>query len=112
MGGLGLIGDLMHAAVQQRDNGAYGKMRLAGTVLGPSFGLAMSGFDIAAGGFDALTDGDTDGRGQERMAVREAARRVPVIGGMSSVREAIVDGAFEPKSKSDNLFPDLFKRQY
>ena len=29
MGGLGLIGDVMHSAVTQVDNGAYGKIRIA-----------------------------------------------------------------------------------
>ena len=38
MGGLGLLGDVMHSTISQVDNGAYGKMRIASTFLGPSFG--------------------------------------------------------------------------
>jgi len=98
MGGLGLIGDVMHSAVTQVDNGAYGKIRIASTVAGPSFGAFMSAVDVAAGGKDALVGGDNS-NAKERSAVREMATRIPVVGGIRAAREGIVDTlAGEPDS--------------
>ncbi|NCW67104.1 MAG: hypothetical protein EBV86_00840, partial [Marivivens sp.] len=98
MGGLGLIGDVMHSAATQVDNGAYGKVRIASTVAGPTFGAFMSGIDVAAGAKDAIAGGDNS-NAKERTAVREAATRIPVLGGIRAAREGIVDTlAGEPSS--------------
>ena len=99
MGGLGLLGDILHSTVQQADNGAYGQLRVVSTLLGPSVGLVTDTVGILGGVKDYLTDGDENGTGKERAAVRDAVRRVPIIGGMGSVREAITDAAFEKSKK-------------
>ncbi len=98
MGGLGLIGDVMHSAVTQVDNGAYGKIRIASTIAGPSFGAFMSAVDVGAGAKDAMVGGDNS-NAKERSAVREMATRIPVVGGIRAAREGIVDTlAGEPDS--------------
>lgn len=90
MGGLGLLGDVIHSTVSQVDNGAYGKMRIASTFLGPSFGTGMAAVDVMAGAQDAAF-GSTDSNAKERTATRELATRIPVLGGIRRVREGIVD---------------------
>ena len=90
MGGLGLLGDVIHSTVSQADNGAYGQNRIASTFLGPSFGLGMSGITVFAGAQDAAVGGDNS-NAKERAAVRELAGRIPVIGGVRSAKENIVE---------------------
>jgi hypothetical protein len=105
MGGLGLVGDVMHSAVTQVDNGAYGKIRIASTVAGPSFGAFMSSVDVLAGAKDMAVGGDNS-NAKERSAVRELATRVPVVGGIRAAREGIVDTlAGEPNSGRRNKNP-------
>lgn len=87
MGGFGLIGDVIHSAVSQVDNGAYGQQRMWGTVLGPSFGLGNAGMQVTAGIFD---EGDNS-NSKERSAMREVATRIPILGGNRRIREGIVD---------------------
>tara|TARA_R100001509_G_scaffold44585_2_gene24228 strand:- start:605 stop:10186 length:9582 start_codon:yes stop_codon:yes gene_type:complete len=97
MGGLGLIGDMMHTAVEQIDNGAYGRERMWGTLLGPTFGLGNSVANVFAG------IGEEEGSGKARQAVREIANRIPVVGGNRAAKEAIVDavaGETDDGSKS------------
>ena len=98
MGGLGLLGEVMHSAVTQVDNGAYGKVRLASAALGPSFGAYMSSIDVLAGAKDMAVGGDNS-NAKERTMVREMATRIPVVGGVRAAREGIVDTlAGEPDS--------------
>jgi hypothetical protein len=100
MGGLGLLGDVIHSTVSQVDNGAYGKMRIASTFLGPSFGTAMASVDVAAGIMDT-----NDSNAKERTGTRELATRIPVLGGVRALRENIVDavaGEQSDRSNSDN----------
>ena len=87
MGGFGLIGDVIHSAVSQVDNGAYGQQRMWSTVLGPSFGLGNAGMQVTAGIFD---EGDNS-NAKERSAMREVATRIPILGGNRRIREGIVD---------------------
>ena len=101
MGGLGLLGDVIHSTVSQVDNGAYGKMRIASTFLGPSFGTAMASVDVVAG----ITD-TGDSNAKERTAAREAATRIPILGGIRAARENIVDAvAGEQSDRSGNKNP-------
>ena len=105
MGGLGLLGDIMHSTVTQADNGAYGKVRIASTFAGPSFGAFMSAIDVGAGAKDALVGGENS-NAKERTALREIATRVPVVGGIRAAREGVVDIlAGEPKSARDRKNP-------
>jgi len=97
MGGFGLIGDVIHSAVSQVDNGAYGQQRMWGTVLGPSFGLGNAGMQVTAGLFD---EGDNS-NSKERSAMREVATRIPILGGNRRIREGIVD-ATAGESESGN----------
>jgi len=86
MGGLGLLGDIMHSAVQQADNGAYGKVRMFSTLFGPTVGDMSAVMEIAGGIFDKK-----DSNAKERSAWREVATRVPVLGGVASFREGVTD---------------------
>lgn len=98
MGGLGLMGELLHDSVQQADQGgAYGAMRFFGNVGGPSVGTAWNAFDVASGGLNAITDGADDGTGKERAAVRAVAGRIPILGGNRAFKEGATDAiAGEP----------------
>ena len=96
MGGFGLMLDVMHSAVTQADNGAYGQVRFAETLLGPSFGDVMGGMQIAGG----IMDG-SESNAKERTAIRTAAGRIPIVGGIRAAREGIVDSiAGEPRRSS------------
>jgi hypothetical protein len=94
MGGLGLIGDMMHTAVEQIDNGAYGRERIWGTLLGPTFGLGNSGMNVIGGIMEE------EGSGKKRQAIRELANRIPVIGGNRAAKEAIVDSIAGEKEQN------------
>jgi hypothetical protein len=87
MGGLGLVGELLHSAAEQVDNGAYGQIRTASSLFGPTFGLGMSGMTVAAG----IVDDKDNSNAKERSAVRETVARVPIVGGIRSAREGITD---------------------
>jgi hypothetical protein len=93
MGGLGILGELMYDTVNQVDNGAYGKVRIAETFMGPSSGLFFDALTIAEGGMSAVGDAISgEGtNGKERAAVREVISRAPFIGQHSGMRESIVD---------------------
>lgn len=93
MGGLGILGELMYDTVNQVDNGAYGKVRIAETFMGPSSGLFFDALTIAEGGMSAVGDAISgEGtNGKERAAVREVVSRTPFIGQHSGMRESIVD---------------------
>ena len=87
----------MHTAVEQVDNGAYGRERIWGTLLGPTFGLGNSALNFAGGILEE------EGTGKKRQAVREIANRIPVVGGNRAAKEAIVDavaGESDDGSKS------------
>lgn len=100
MGGLGLLADLLHSTVAQIDNGAYGQTRVASAVLGPSFGLVFNdGFNVMAGVQDAAL-GDDNSNAKERTGARSVAGRIPVLGGIRSVREGIVDSIAGEAKKS------------
>ena len=90
MGGLGLLADLFHTTSQQLDNSAYGQQRIMSTLLGPSFGLGITGMNVTAGGLDATLD-RTQSNAKERTAVRDLVTRIPVLGGNRSFREGMVD---------------------
>ena len=95
MGGLGLFAEFFYNAASQADNGAYGKMRVASAVAGPSFSAVFdSGLTMAAGASDFITGEEKTGN--KRAALREMARRVPVAGGISDFREGAADLGGEP----------------
>lgn len=87
MGGLGLLFEMIHDIAAQVDNGAYGKVRVASTVLGPSAGTMFSAMDVAAGVFDSGENSNA----KERSAVREAVGRIPIAGQVKGFREMVVD---------------------
>jgi hypothetical protein len=93
MGGLGLLSNMMYDSAQQLDNGAYGQMRVASTVFGPSVGLFASSYNVAAGAGDAIGDamGNESTNSKERQGIRALAERVPVLGGIKALREGVVD---------------------
>jgi hypothetical protein len=96
MGGFGLMLDVMHSAVTQADNGSYGQVRFAETLLGPTFGDVMAGMQIAGG----IMDG-SESNSKERTAARAAVGRIPLVGGIRAAKEGIVDTiAGEPRKVS------------
>ena len=92
-GGLGLIGQLFYDSAAQLDNGAYGKWRSFELLAGPSLGLFSDGFDVGSGLMEMATDafGMESTNAKERQMVRETIGRAPVLGQITSVREALVD---------------------
>ena len=114
LGGLGLLADMMYQTTEQVDQGgAYGAMRTAGVVGGPWVGTLWAGYDVVSGGgWDAAMRGDNEnGTGKERNAARAVAQRIPVAGGIRSLREDIVDNVAgeptKPGKKSYWLEPEL-----
>jgi hypothetical protein len=92
LGGLGLLADMMYQTTEQVDQGgAYGAMRTAGVAGGPWVGTLWAGYDVVSGGWDAAMRGDENGTGKERNAMRAVAQRIPVAGGIRSLREDLVD---------------------
>lgn len=102
MGGLGLLGDIVYSVATQLDNGSYGEVRIGSTFLGPSFGAGISAVKVAAG----ATDSNEDSNAKERAAAREVATRIPVLGGIRSFREGVVDRVAGESSReaSNNPF--------
>ncbi|NDD53861.1 hypothetical protein EBZ39_08270 [bacterium] len=89
-GGLGLVGDILYGVGDQIDNGAYGYIRTAGLIGGPTVALGFSGFNVAAGATDAAF-GLNDSNAKERSGVREVVSRIPILGGVRAAREGITD---------------------
>lgn len=112
VGGFGLVFDMVHDTVGQLDNGAYGKNRTMQLVFGPSMGAAMSAWDATAGAADAVL-GSTginpdaaNSNAKERAAVREVARRIPILGGYRPFVEGAVNTiAGESGDHRANKFP-------
>ena len=112
-GGLGLFGDLLHDAVQQSDNGAFGQQRMAEAVLGPTYGMIFGDvFNVGAAAMNAVTEAATGegSAGVQRQGVREVVSRVPVLGGNRAFREGLVDLARQPSTKSSGVGGGPFKR--
>lgn len=95
-GGLGLLAETLYNSAEQLDNGAYGRSRIWGQVLGPTYGLGDQAINVAAGVQQAL--GDTGKNDKERQAVRDVLSRIPVIGGNKSIRETVTDAIAGEKS--------------
>lgn len=89
-GGFGLVGDILYGVGEQIDNGAYGYIRTAGLIGGPTVSLGYAGFNVAAGGADAAF-GLNESNAKERSGVREVVSRIPVLGGVRAAREGITD---------------------
>ena len=102
MGGVGLLGDILHSAVTQADNGSYGQTRFLQTLGGPSVGLITAGLSVLGGGMDSAF-GSSESNAKERTAVREIATRIPVVGGIKRAREGIVNSvAGEPTGNNSS----------
>lgn len=89
-GGFGLVGDILYGVGENIDNGAYGYIRTAGLIGGPTVSLGYAGFNVAAGGADAAF-GLNESNAKERSGVREVVSRIPVLGGVRAAREGITD---------------------
>ena len=89
LGGFGLLLEIMHDIADHADHGAYGKTRIASTIGGPAVGSMFSLIDMGVGAKDAAFGDESNAA--RRQGMREAVRRVPIIGQTSSAREAIVD---------------------
>lgn len=95
-GGFGLLADLFHKTAQNADNGAAGQQRIASAVFGPSFGTFMSGMNVATGATNAAVNFEPDSNAMQRGGFRELLQRVPILGGVTSLREGIVDQVVGP----------------
>ena len=112
-GGLGLLGDIFRTTVEQADNGAYGRQRVAEAILGPTYGLVFGdGMSVFAGVADAgseLMGGDVT-PGRQRQAIREVVGRTPFLGGNRVFKEGIVDGFKPTEGKSSGVGGSAYKR--
>ena len=116
-GGFGLLLEMIHDVLGQADNGAYGQVRVASTIFGPSVGIGTGAFNIGAGlieaGSDILLDSEPTTNSKERLAAREFAQRIPVLGGVRPFREALTDSLAGEQEKRNtqraakNQPPDL-----
>jgi hypothetical protein len=103
LGGFGLIMEMMHDIATNVDNGAWGKVRIASTIGGPSVGTAFSGIDVLAGALDIFQNPDSNSK--ERSGLREVVRRAPINGQTGAAREAIVDSiAGEAQGRGGSSF--------
>ena len=112
-GGLGLFGDLLHDAVQQSDNGAFGQQRMAEAVLGPTYGMIFGDlFNVGSAAMNVAKEAATGegSAGVQRQGVREVVSRVPVLGGNRAFREGAVNLARQPEGKSSGVGGGPFKR--
>jgi hypothetical protein len=92
--GLGIIAGMFTDAATQAENGAFGTERMISTVFGPSAGTGISAWHVMQGALD----GNERSTYPERTAMREALRRIPVLGGQNPIVESIIDEAI-PKSQ-------------
>lgn len=109
-GGLGLIADAMFGIATQVDDGAYGQVRVASLLGGPSVGAGFAGMTAASG----LLDSEAS-NAKERSGTQEVVTRIPILGGVRSLRESIVD-AVAGKSEKDDPNPygraSYYKSEY
>jgi hypothetical protein len=89
-GGVGLVGDILYGIADQAENGAYGQVRIASLIGGPTVGLGFSAINAYAGVQDAVL-GSTDSNAKERAGVREVVGRIPIVGGVRAAREGLTD---------------------
>ena len=97
VGGLGLFAELLYNASAQMDNGAYGTVRIASSVFGPSVSAGSGAIDVATGLKDYFT-GDGENTAKRRAMLRQLAMRFPVLGGVSFFRESAADLGGEPNT--------------
>ena len=96
LGGLGLVGELMYDVVSNSDNGVYGTQRMFETIGGPTVGLFNDAMTVTQGARSAI-DGK-EANGERRAAFREVVGRVPVLGGVSWAKEALIDNVAGERS--------------
>jgi len=111
MGGLGILGDMMHSVGTQVENGAYGQVRILSTIGGPSVGLITAATTVGGGVKEMVVDG-TESNYKERSAVREVATRIPGIGGNRAAREGIVNSLFPKEDESNGTFGERFTESW
>lgn len=97
VGGLGLFAELLYNASAQMDNGAYGTVRIASSIFGPSVSAGTGAIDVATGLKDYVT-GDGEATAKRRAMLRQLAMRFPILGGVSYFRESAADLGGEPST--------------
>lgn len=90
MGGLGLVGEILFGLAEQAESGAYGQIRAASLIGGPTVGAGFQAYE-SLGNLARVARGQDDTGSSLRSSVREATSRVPVVGGHRFARESIVD---------------------
>ena len=102
LGGLSLLGELMHSAAANADNGQYGVNRIMSALLGPSFSHTQGAIEVFQGAHSMIRGDEAPGK--RRAAARQVASRIPILGGIRAFREGVVDSvageATARKSKS------------
>jgi hypothetical protein len=107
IGGLGLFAELLYNTAEQADNGAYGKVRFAGAILGPSVGVAEDAYDVMIAGPAGYINDPEGKNARRREAVRSVMGRVPIAGGIRGFKESVVDavaGEAGSKRKQSSKF--------
>ena len=98
LGGMGFIGEMMYDIGANADNGAYGTQRTMEGIFGPTLGLFNDASSVLQGA-RSVYDGD-EANGERRTAVREIVGRVPVLGGVSWAKEAVIDSISGERGKA------------
>ncbi len=83
IGGFGLVADLLYQSAMQEEKGSYGTNRIMGLILGPTYGTLQAGTTVYQG--VEPSEGTIS-----RPAAREIAQRIPILGGVRSIREELV----------------------
>ena len=111
---MGFLGELLYNSSAQLENGKYGFVRVLSSVAGPQIGTAELVFDTGSAireqAMNAMTGSDDNSK--TRVATGNLLRRVPVAGGISSVRlnaqDAIAGGKKKPGRKKKGKFDGGF----
>ncbi len=91
LGAFGAMFDIVYNYAQAADNGAFGAQRFAGALFGPTMSGFFDAFNVAGGGWDALTKESWEPNGKRRNAVRTLVGQIPVAGGSRLLREKVTD---------------------
>ena len=92
VGGLGFLGEALYNGAANAE-GNFGAMRTLSTLAGPQVGTYEVAFSVGAGLKEQVQNAilDEDENNATRVAARNVLRRVPVGGGVTSAKEALVD---------------------
>ena len=101
VGGLGFLAEMLYnSATQLEDGSKWSYVRMMGGVFGPQVGTTELAYNTAAMGQEQvknLITGENE-NSKTRVGMNSLGGRIPVLGGVASIRKALTDTvAGEPK---------------